>query len=81
MKSLRLGREFRLHDLRHDIDAQDRAEHPKRIGDGIADRRILVFHDFKRRLQRRRARHRSGVETQRVADLDAEQVSQSECNQ
>ena len=78
VESLRLGGEFRLHDLRHEIDAQDRADNPERIGDGIADRRILVLHHVERRLQRRGAGHRSRIDAKRVTDLDAVDVSQPE---
>src|SRR5689334_4173414 len=81
MEALRFRGKFGFHQLRHEINAQDRAKNPERIGDGISDRRILVLHHFERGLQRRRAGHRSRVETKRVADLDAEDVPQSKGNQ
>jgi hypothetical protein len=39
-KRCAFGGKFRLHLPRHEVDAQDRADHAERIGDRVADRRI-----------------------------------------
>ena len=81
MEALRLRREFRLHLARHEIDAQDRADHAERIGDRIADRRLAVLHDVERGLQRGGAGHRAGEDAERMADLDAESLAEPERDQ
>ena len=43
MKSLGLGRKFRLHLSRHEIDAKDWADHAEWIGDQVPDRGVLFF--------------------------------------
>ena len=80
-KRCALGGNFGLHVPRHEIDAQDRADHAERIGDRIADRRLAVLHDVERRLQRRGAGHRAGEDAERVADLDAEDLAEPERDQ
>jgi hypothetical protein len=80
MEAWRLRREFRLYDPGHEIDAQDRADDPEWVGDGIADRGILVLHHVERGLQRCSARHRPCVEAERMPDLDAEDVPETQCN-
>ena len=77
VKALRFRREFRLHHCGHEIDAQDRTDDPERIGDRISDRRLVVVHDIKRRLQRRGACHRAGKDAERVADLDPEDLARA----
>ena len=78
VEALGFGREFRLDQLRHKIDAEDRADHTKRIGNRISDRRFLVAHDVERRLKRRGARHRTGKDAECVSDLDSECLSKPE---
>ena len=39
------------------------------------------MHDLKRRLQRGSARHRSGVNAERMSDLDAGELSETECDE
>ncbi len=78
MELLRLGRESRLHVARHEVDAQDRADHAERICDRVADRGIFVPHHVERRLQGRGARHRARIDPERMADLDAVGLSEQE---
>ena len=78
MEALRFRRKFRLHHARQEIDAQDRADDAERIRDRIADRRLAVPHGIERRLQRGRARHRTGINAQRVTNLDAEYMAKPE---
>jgi len=75
VEALRLGREFRLHDARHEVNAENRTDDAEGICDGVANRGILVLDDVKRSLERCGARHRSGVDAQGMADFDAKDVS------
>ena len=81
METLRLGGKFRRNPARHEIHAQDRADHPERICDRITGRRIAVVHDVKRRLQGGRAGQRAGVDAERVPDLDAKSLAESQRDQ
>ena len=78
VEALRFRREFWLDDARHEIDAQDRADHAEGIGDRVSDRRLLIVHDVQRRLKRGGAGHRSGIDAQRVADFDTESLTQTQ---
>jgi hypothetical protein len=51
MEALRLGRKCRPNPTRHEIDAQDRTNHSKGIGERIAGRRIAVAGYVEGRLQ------------------------------
>ena len=81
VKALRLRRELRLHALRHEVEAENRADHAKGIGDGISDRGIGVAHRIKGRLQSRGAGHRAGKQTERVTDLHIEHFPKSQCDE
>src|SRR3954470_21858951 len=77
MEALRLGRKLRSDELRHEVDAKDGTDHAEGVGYRIADRRILALHHIERRLQRGSAGHRSGVDAERVADLDAKSLAEA----
>ena len=51
VEALCFRRKFWLHDARHEIDAEDRADDAEWISDRVSDRRLLVVHDIQRRLQ------------------------------
>ena len=78
VKARGLGREFRLHHARHEVDAEDRANDAEGVGDRIADGRVLALRDVKCGLECRGARHRSRVKTECMADLDAEDLPEPE---
>src|SRR6185503_2502148 len=67
-----------LHDARHKIDAEDRADDTEWIGDRVSDRRLLVVHDIQRGLQGGSACHRSRVYAERVAQFNGESLAQAE---
>ena len=81
VEALRLGGKFRLHELRHEVDAEDGADDAEGIGDGVADRGILVLDDVERGLEGCGAGHRTGIDAERMSDLDAEDVPQAERDQ
>ena len=78
VESLRLRGECRFDLPGHEIKAQDRTDHTKRIRNRISDGRIFVSHDVECRLQGRRTCHRTGVHAKCVPDLDAECLAQRE---
>ena len=80
VKALRLRRELRLHTLRHEVEAENRADHAEGIGDGITDGGIGVCL-VEGRLQGRRAGHRAGKQTERVTDLHIEHFAKSQCDE
>ena len=71
----------RLHAARHEVDAEDRADHAERIRDRVADRWIAVLHHLQRRLQCCGAGHRAGEHAERMANLDSENVAEPERDQ
>src|SRR6476620_4923388 len=80
VEPLRLRRKFRLYDLGHEVNAQDRTDHPEWVGNGIANRRVLVLHHVERCLERGGACHRSRIYTERMSDFDAENVPEPKGN-
>ena len=80
VEALRLRGEFGLHDLRHEVDTEDGADDAEGIGDGVADGRILAFDNLERGLEGCGAGHGPGIDAKRMANLDAEDVPQAECN-